>query len=289
VRGLVAVALGGGLQRLGLAAQLRRRGGDQAEDDEVEDREADAQRDRHGPHVVAHGGGHRRVGQVELDGAVRFGDPLVLQRHVDLEQLVVAVLAAGAVVGGVRETGDDVAVERGAQFAGPRGLADELGALGVVEDRPVTVEDLQLDRVEGGQRLACRPELVGGGVDHLFHVDQTRGREAAGEVGPGELRLEAEAHGHEGRVLRLLTGAVLDDGAEQTGEDHPDRDRHQQADRGETGQQARAAHSAQEPHASSIGTSSPVLESDGSHTPSEGGATGSPVLITLCADTSAHP
>ena len=41
MRGLVAVAVGGGLQRLGLAAQLLRRGGDQAEDDEVEEREAD--------------------------------------------------------------------------------------------------------------------------------------------------------------------------------------------------------------------------------------------------------
>ena len=46
VRGLVPVAVGGGLQRLGLAAQPRRRRGDQAEDDDVEDGEADAQRDR---------------------------------------------------------------------------------------------------------------------------------------------------------------------------------------------------------------------------------------------------
>ena len=46
------------------------------------------------------------------------GGAVVLQRHVDLEQLVLAVLAAGAVVGGVREARDDVAVEGGAQLAG---------------------------------------------------------------------------------------------------------------------------------------------------------------------------
>ena len=88
VRGLVPVALGGGLQRLPLAAQLRRRRRDQAEDDEVEDGQAGDQGDRHRADVLGHRGGDGRVRQVQLDDAVRVLGAVVLQGHVHLEQPV---------------------------------------------------------------------------------------------------------------------------------------------------------------------------------------------------------
>jgi hypothetical protein len=257
---LVAVPLGGGQQGLGLPAQPLRRRRDQAEDDDVEDGEADAQRDRHGAHVLADGGGHRRIGQVELDDAVRAGGAVVLQRNVDLEQLVLAVLAAGPVVGGVGEAGDDVAGESGAQLTGIRRLADELGALGVVEDRPVGGVDLELDRIEGGQLVAHRPELLGGVVDSLLHTGQAPGVEPVGQVGLGELRLETEAHRHQGRILSLLAGAVLDGAAQHGGEHRPHREREQQADRAEARQQAGAPQPAEEAHAVWIGWCTRFLE-----------------------------
>ncbi|WRL63368.1 hypothetical protein U6N30_27080 [Blastococcus brunescens] len=249
VRGLVAVPLGRGLQGLGLAAELFRRRRDEAEDDEVEDGQAGGQRDRHGADVLGGRGGDRRVREVELDDAVRPVRPVVLQGHVDLEQLVGAVLAGGAVVGRVREAGDDVAVERGTQLAGTGRFADQLGVLGVVDDRAVAVEDLQLDRVERGEREPRRPELLGGLVHDVLHVGQAGGVEAGLEVGRGELRLEAQAHRHEGGVLRLLAGAVLDGGAQHGGEHRPDGDREQQADHAEAGQEARAAQPPEKGHA----------------------------------------
>ena len=260
VRRPVAVAVGGGPESLGLPAHARRRRRDQAEEDQVEDGQADAQRDGHGADVVADRGGHRRVRQVQLDDAVRLRDAVVLQGHVDLEQQVRAVLAAGAVVGGVREARDHVALQRGAELPRRGGLADELGVLGVVEDRAVRAEDLQLDRVERGQRRAALPELLRGVVDGLLDVGQARCVEAGGQVGPAELRLDAQAHRHEGGVLGLLTCAVLDDGGQLRGEHDTDRDREQQAQHGEPGEQTGRPQPAERLHARSIGDNGRFLE-----------------------------
>ena len=253
VRRLVPVAVGGGLELLGLAAQALGGRRDEPEDDGVEDGEADREGDRQGRDVLVHRGGDRRVGQVQLDDAVRTLRAVVLQGHVDLEQLVVAprcrAVVGARVVGRVREAGDDVPVEGGAQLTRPGGLADELGVLRVVDDRAVGVEDLQLDRVEGGQLVAEAAELLGGVVDGLLHGGQALGVEAVGEVVRGELRLQTQADGHQGRVLRLLPGAVLDGRAQHGREHDADGDRQQQAEHAEAGQQAGSAQPAEEGHA----------------------------------------
>ena len=84
------------------------------------------------------------------------------------------------------------------------------------------------------------------------------GSKPAGEVGAGELRLEAEADGHQRGVLRLLPGAVLDDGAEHGGEHHTDGDRQQQAERREAGQQTGSAQPAEMAHGPCIGQTTAV-------------------------------
>src|SRR3954463_10505717 len=106
----------------------------------------------------------------------------------------VAGLAAGGVRGVVRETGDDVAGERGAQLARARRRADELRGFRVVEDRPVAVVHLELDRVERRQRTGLRAGLVGGVVEHLLDCLEAAPLEPVDQVGLAEVRLEPEAH-----------------------------------------------------------------------------------------------
>ena len=206
-------------------------------------------------------------GQVQLDGAVGPVGAVVLQRHVDLEQLVLAVLAAGAVVGGVGEARDDVAVQGSAQLTRLRGLPDELGVLRVVEDRPVGVEDLQLDRVEGGQLVPAVPNCSEASSTACSTSISREAREPLGEVGPGELRLEPRR-----TAMRAASSACWRARSSMTvlsteASTIPDRDRHQEADDREADQQTGASAGGGEGSCILHRTGSPVLESGRSLTP----------------------
>ena len=208
----------------GLVAQAARGDGDDPEQRRVEEHEAEREQQVQPARVLGDRGGHRRVGEVDLDDAVGLLVALQAQRHVDLER----VAALAVVEARLLDRALDVAGERGADVGRVEvGLADDRALVGV-DDHAVLVEDLQ----------APDPEPVEvAQLELLVERGEVRVAVARGEIAREQDRLQAERGHRLGELGRLQQRAALDALVQHLADPEAEGDDDEEAQHAELGQQ----------------------------------------------------
>jgi hypothetical protein len=221
----------------GLVAQEPRGARHDPEQRDEQHGQADAEQQVERQHVVADLVGHRRVGHVDLEHALRLRAEAESQRHVDLERpAALAVVGRAALEGGVRR-----ARQR---------LGDRMVRLRAHPDQPrvVGVDDL----VGAVEELHALELLVGvePGLEHAVELDPPRLAERSGEVGGLQARLDGQLRDDLRQLRRAVQRPRLDLLLERDPEGQPERRDHGQAHQAEA---------PEERHASRPGSHGPLI------------------------------